>query len=956
MGGAGEAGAFGELVRRYRLAAGLTQEEVAERAGLSARTVANMERGRTARPYRRSVRALADALALAEPERHELERAGRPVPAATAIADLTLAGRAVSAGQQQLPHPGSGPSRDRSHESPSAAPKADPNLGLPSALKYSLPPDTAAFTGRDDEVDRVTSAASATRCAVTGAVAILAIGGMPGIGKTTLAVHAAHRLAASFPDRQLFLDLHGHTPGRNPVTSEEALAGLLTADGVDPRYLPADLEGRAALWRDRMSGQRVLLVLDNAASSAQVMPLLPGSAGCLVLVTSRRHLADLPGVVTSITLEVLPPEQAQDMFLLLAPRARADPPAVAELVRLAGCLPLAISLLARMFARHPAWTLADLVAETRARLLTLTAEHVSIAAAFELSRQHLEPGQQEFFSYLGLHPGNSVDAYSAAALAGVEPEDAGRLLETLHGEGLLTEVGYRRYGMHDLIRRYVAERAAATPTEAAWEAAAARLMAYYQQAASIAQARLAQLPGLGLGMPAPIAQPEFADDLEALAWARAERDSMLVCLDRAQQRGDRAGIVALTAGMTELLRRDGPWSEAVARHAAAVLAASDAGDSAALAAALISLADAQNLAGDYQAAAASAERAREAFADVGDRRGQADALSVLADVRRLTGDLGAAACLLERSLAVFGELGDRFGEVKALRVLGEVRATAGDHVQAARLLGQALAVSRAIGSRLNEARILSDLAQIGRLAGDHLAAADAATQALALYTELGDRHGQAQGLRVRAEVARATGACRAAESDALQAIQIRRELGDQVGQAYALQTLGRARESAGNCAAAAAALEQSLAIFRDRGHRSGQANALLWLGRTCRSLAEYSAAARHLGEALRLFIDTGDRGGEVTTLNETGALLLAREDVLAAEARYRQGLDLARQTSSSWDEAHAMAGLGRCAAAYGDTPSATARLRQAHAIFEREGAAEAASIAAEIESLDPAGT
>ena len=331
-------------------------------------------------------------------------------------------------------------------------------------IRHSLPPDTAAFTGRDAELEQITSAVTAsTRGA---AVAVCVIGGMPGAGKTALAVHAAHLLGEQFPDRQLFIDLHAHTPGREPVAPRDALAGLLTATGADPRFVPGDLDGLAGMWRDRMAGQRALLVLDDAASSAQVAPLLPGGGSCLVLVTSRRHLGDLPGAVAPVSLDVLPAEQAERMFTRLAPRAAAEPEMVAEVANLAGCLPLAISLLARLSARHPSWTLADLAAETRDSLLTLQSEHSTIAAAFEVSYRHLNPAQQRFFSLLGLHPGTTTDRYAAAALADISPVEAGALLDALHAEGLLTETGHRRYGMHDLLRRYARHRAAADPGQA----------------------------------------------------------------------------------------------------------------------------------------------------------------------------------------------------------------------------------------------------------------------------------------------------------------------------------------------------------------------------------------------------------------------------------------------------------------------------------------------------------
>ncbi len=241
-------------------------------------------------------------------------------------------------------------------------------------VRYSLPPDTAAFTGRDGHLDRIT--ATVTQGAgAGGVVAVNAIDGMPGVGKTTLAVHAAHLLRHSFPDLQLFINLHAHTPGQDPLTPQAALAGLLTATGVDARHLPDDLEGMTSLWRDRMAGRRALLVLDNAAGSDQVAPLLPGAGSCLVLVTSRRHLGDLPGTAVPVLLNVLRPGEAWEMFVRLAPRAAGSPEAAAaELMRLTGSLPLAISLLARVFNRHPSWTLADLTQETRTSMLTLAAE------------------------------------------------------------------------------------------------------------------------------------------------------------------------------------------------------------------------------------------------------------------------------------------------------------------------------------------------------------------------------------------------------------------------------------------------------------------------------------------------------------------------------------------------------------------------------------------------------
>ena len=365
---------FAGLLRQLRAEAGLTQEELAEAAGLSPRSVSDLERGIHRTAHKDTALLLADALGLAEPARALFVAAAR----------------------------GQGPAADVLAARQGAAP------GAFAAATRGLPRDIAAFTGRQAELAQLMGTLTAV-AAGGGVVGIHAIDGMAGIGKTTFAVHAAHRLAGSFPDGQFFLPLHAHTAGQRPVDPADALASLLLTAGVPAAQIPPGLEARAARWRDHVAGKKILLVLDDAAGHEQVRPLLPGTAGSLVLVTSRRRLTALEDAAV-ISLDTLPPAEAAALLARLAarPGLRAGDPAVGEITRLCGYLPLAIGMLASQLRHHPAWTAADLaagLAAARDRLALMRAENLSVAAAFGLSYHDLTAGQQRLFRRLGLHPG-----------------------------------------------------------------------------------------------------------------------------------------------------------------------------------------------------------------------------------------------------------------------------------------------------------------------------------------------------------------------------------------------------------------------------------------------------------------------------------------------------------------------------------------------------------------------
>jgi tetratricopeptide (TPR) repeat protein len=864
-------------------------------------------------PHKDTVRLLADALHLDGPARAEFE--------------------AVARGRTE-----SGHSR----------------AGAVEAATRALPRDIASFTGRRQELQELVDAAAEPG----GVVGIHAIGGMAGIGKTAFTVHAAHRLADRFPGGQIFLPLHGHTPGYQPVGPADALASLLLTIGVPTAQIPADLEARTALWRDRVAERRLLLVLDDAASSEQVRPLLPGAGGSLVMVTSRRRLSALEDA-TTISLDTLPPAEAAGLLVRLAVRpglSSADP-GVREITRLCGYLPLAIGMLARQLHHHPAWTMAGRAAELADavdRLELLATENVSVAAAFDLSYADLAPDQQRLFRRLGLHPGAEIDGYTAAALGGIGLSQAQRGLEALYDQYLLTEPAPGRYRMHDLIREHARTLSGRLDPDRDRGQVMGRLLDYYQHAAARADALLARqdrpVPAQAAGA-IPAAVPVLAGREQALAWARAERASLLACLDQATAGGQHARVIRLTAGLAGLLRHDGPWAEAITRHATAVQAALYLGDRPGQAGALTNLGDVRRLTGDYPAAARDLQEALDIYPDLGDPRGQAGALTYLGKARRLTGDYPGAVRALEEALGIYRDLGDRPGQADALTYLGGVQWATGDYPDAVRALEEALGISCDLGDRLGQADALTYLGGVRTITGDYPAAVRDLEEALSIHRDLGNRLGQADTLNNLGAVRQMTGNYPGSTRDLEEALDISRDIGSRRCQADALNALGLVQRMTGDYSAAARDLEQALAIHRDMGDRRGQAIALTYLGDVRRASGDYPGAARNLEEALGIHRHIGSRGGEVEALNEVGTLSRVRCDLGQAGACHQQALDLARQIGSLLGEAHALAGLSRCTLAAGRAAEAAAGLRQALEIFQRIGAAEAADLSVELDAL-----
>ena len=778
---------FAGLLRQLRAEAKLTQEELAEAAGLSPRSVSDLERGvnRTAR--KDTALLLAGALSLSGPVRGLFVAAAR----GRAAADEVLAARqGATAGT------------------------------FAAAATRTLPRDVAGFTGRQAELARLLEMLTAL-AAGGGVVGIHAIGGMAGVGKTSFAVHAAHRLAGSFPDGQFFLPLHAHTPGQRPVDPADALASLLLTAGVPAALIPPGVEARSARWRDQVAGKKILLLLDDAGGHEQVRPLLPGTSGSLVLVTSRRRLTALEDV-TVISLGTLPAIEAAGLLVRLAarPGLRAADAAVDQIARLCGCLPLAIGMLASQLRHHPARTAAELaasLAETRDRLALMHAENLSVVAAFDLSYQDLPPGPRRLFRRLGLAPGPSIDGYAAAALDGTSLDHARRHLDDLYDQHLISEPAPGRYLLHDLLREY-ARMLASIDDAADCDAAAGRLLDYYLHAAVVASQRIApwgttaagRLPAAGLtaGVP-PLPTPE-----QAVAWLEAERPNLHAAVGYAAASGRSQHANAIPSVLSGFLGTYGYWDQALTLHQAALSAARHAGDRPGQADALHHLGIVQYLNGDCQAAAASQQQALAIFRGAGDQAGQAYALQHLGIVQELTGDYPAAAANHRQALAIFRDAGDRLGQANALNHLGRIQQLTGDYASAASSLDQALTLYRDVGHPFGQADARNNVGVVQQLTGDYPAAAASHQQALALFRDFGDRLGQAEALNRLGQLAGRTADTHQARTAYTQALSIARDINASLEEAHALEGIGHCHLQVGETGQGLDCLRQALRIYQ----------------------------------------------------------------------------------------------------------------------------------------------
>ncbi|GHI06956.1 regulator [Streptomyces cellostaticus] len=707
--------------------------------------------------------------------------------------------------------------------------QADPALAEPSApaaepakvavRPAQLPASVPDFTGRSAFVSELSEVlASASEAAAEGRVmAVSALAGIGGVGKTTLAVHVAHRARPAFPDGQLYVDLQGAGP--RPAEPETVLGSFLRALGTADSAIPDSLEERAALYRSVLDGRRVLVLLDNAKDAAQVRPLLPGTEGCAALVTSRIRMVDLAGAHL-VDLDVMSPDEALALFTKIVgeERVRAEREAALDVVAACGFLPLAIRIAASRLAARRTWTvsvLAAKLADGRRRLDELQAGDLAVKATFDLGYGQLEPAQARAFRLLGLADGPDMSLAAAAAVLDLPPEETEDLLESLVDTSLLESAAPGRYRFHDLVRLYAracAERDERPPSER--EAAMSRLLDFYL--ATAAGVYAIERPGDRLVdhlEKTGVSGLVFADRHAARDWLYAEAVPLLAC-------------VRQSSSGTSL------WRAVDLLWAAVDLAESGANFK------------------EYEAAGTALRDASHAASDI---RAEGRAMLVLANARHWSGQFAQAYEEARQALALSEAADDPLPCCWAANILGVFAYYQGRYAEGEEFLERAIADFRACGDLSGAAAALCNLSRLHLQTGRADSAVHLARQGTEMYEELGHSLKAANGHYALGLALGKSGQLADASSHLGQALLVFRASRQRLWEGMTLFRLAEADLLAQRPAQAAANAEMALTPLKEIGGEWRRGNVLTVLGRALNGIGHTGRAQVCWREALEIY-------------------------------------------------------------------------------------------------------
>ena len=672
--------------------------------------------------------------------------------------------------------PGLAPAAD-APPAPAVAPvpAVAPAVHVPAQLPAAVP----AFAGRDAELARMDEALDRG--------GIVAVSGSAGVGKTTLAVHWAHRVAGRYPDGQLYVNLRGFGPEATVLDPAEAVRGFLDAFGVPRPRIPVGLDAQAALYRSQLAGKRVLVLLDNARDVAQVRPLLPGTPGCLVLVTSRNQLTPLVAAegARPLGLDLLTPAEAGDLLArrLGAARVAAEPAAVEEIVARCARLPLALGIAAAQAAIRPGFPLAALAAQLRDAAGGLDAfdggdPGSDLRVVLSWSYRTLSGPAARLFRLLGLHPGPDLAVPAAASLAGVPRPEARVLLAELTRANLLTEQRPGRYAGHDLLRAYAAELVATGDTDGDRVAAQCRMLDHYlhtaQKAVRVGYGSWSSLPLEPVGP--GVVPEEPADPAAANAWFIAELPVLQAMIPVAATTGFPGHSWKLASTLSFVFEARGRWREWAAAAQIALDAAQRAGDATGQAHAHHGLGRAYSWLGRDDEAFDHLSEALDRHGARGDRVAQGNVRLGLGFVYDRKGDLAQALHQAQEALALFRAAGFRSGQAVALNNIGWSLTQLGEYPDALRYCQESLALHQELGELQGLAASWDSLGYVYHHLGHDGRAVTCYRAALELYRQLDDRYNQAATLVRFGDAHEAGGALPAARDAWRQALAILDEL------------------------------------------------------------------------------------------------------------------------------------------------------------------------------------
>jgi DNA-binding SARP family transcriptional activator len=808
--------------------------------------------------------------------------------------------------------------------------RRDPGLAAPSAERLparlprpdTLPPEITEFVGRSGELGLLTAEPGAARVSV--------IEGMPGVGKTALAVHAARLVSGQYPDGLFYLNFHSHdSGGRQPLDAAEALRRLLQMLTGPAAQIPESLSERAALWRAHLSRRRAVMILDDAASLEQISPLLPDADGrSLVLITSRHRIPGLAGA-RSLTLDVLPVDDAITLFRQIAGRNRAqDDQEVAAAVALCGRLPLAIQVTAGRLARDYPYRLRDLLAELSRPPVLAGAASASLewaptpgasmewAPAFDLSYRALEPAHQQFFGRLGLSPCAQISPHAAAALGGCPLAEAEEAIAVLLDHHLVTRATGGQLRFHDLVRGYAAMCVARDDSPSVHRQALGRLFDYYLATADEADRVLYPFrhrTPVSVTRP-PATAPGVATQQEAVAWLESEWRNVLQAAQYAARHEWKRKCADLIHALAGFLRIRAYWDDAIAAQTLALQASRDIADPGRIAQAELELCEVSQETGRHEETLPLAEDAASIYRSRADRRGEAHALDQVGMAHARVTRYREALAYFREARIMYHAVGDQHGVADALSHAGIACWHLGRYPDAKNRLAKALSRYRAAGDRRGEAKTLNNLGRMHLLSGYHRDALEAYQDSLKIFAEIGGAQNEA----------------------------------------ILYHNIGGVYDYKGSYEQALAAYQRALVIYREIGDLPNQADVLNDIGAIYRKAECYDEALIHHEQAGLVAEEIGNQSQQVIAMRGIADVSRAWGRYDEAIDQYHKVLKLAREIGDPYEEAKILEGIGETTLGNRRPDAARILFRQALDIFERLGVPEAEAARIRIDSLDPA--